>query len=1437
MFVNEKLNNHLATSSTVKTQSAVIAEWNMNFPDNISKIGNYRYRPTAGTSSIYSFIPNSYDPNDTGKYYTGATDADVVLDGAIDNDNSLILFKSPKDKEKLLYSLEDCFGRFRPRSGINKVRYGVTQYLHQSNSEMAARPRYYMSHKDDKFKYWTSYRTEDGAEVGIANIVRNNQYYINDAAPFVVYENAVPSNRVIIKMQTSVGTVSTGNLNTLSSSIPDPLFGDANSTTPRKWKVQYLENNSWVDAISFEQNDLRSDGSSIVGPDGYVEIAYGLKLPLAYRDIFIDNGSIASLTLLPTQSTNGNAFLVKENANDVGTYYIWLDGGYDSFVPEYGWYLLDAGVTQTTPFVQELSNPLSYTDSANNKTMYREFQYIGGLRVVVDTMNKVGATLDLIELSPRLSADLSGLTTEFSISKPASDLGISGLPVGQLLASTGSISLFDYNQSFNENNANSIVANYLTRNLQFKFFEVISEVDGINYYVPIKTMYAEEFPSISSDTRSVSISLRDMYLYFESVMAPQILIPDVSLSYAVSILLDSIGFSNYAFKRLANETDVVIPYFYVGPDQSIAQVLQSLAISTQSTMFFDEYNNFVVMSKEYMMPGPDDRATDFIISGSSDSTDSGILENETNKSYIANIVGISSQDRNVYNDGQISYTTRYIQKTQASIKQTYLNDRAKTWIYKPSLLWEVTASETTKSQNEQTATAEAYALSAIPLNSTLSNAVPSVVNRQIVNNVLDFGEGIYWLGRYNGYFYANGEIIKYDAVEYSVSGLAENIWITSTQDYKNYFSKIPFNGKMYATGRVRIYAEPNYETVGDLSLIANGPVAKHGRGQFGTPIVSHSAGIDTYWKSNDNVRGCKMESSYLFGTSVFSGTLTNTEAGTKTGAVIHSDKAKKSLRTDLIKNYFSASYASELTRNAASSIESQTVQSSALVFEGPTFETNESPIDFISYIKKDISSDKNLYKHFGTRMRVVGKIESDSKSWQVASGAMSFFNLDLATPEVSNIITGGSGGIAVSLNSETNVGYYYEIAALSAADTKYFGDNEAKNVANVFFYKVQSDSSGKAIPVKLWSGLTTILVDGGNFVGQERVFAQDDQTVYDIAVEYENVGSSRRFYLYLNDTQIATVLDNSPLPEYKGMALFVRGSSKCMFEHVYALSNNYSQNAGTALTAPVAPIFSKDTLAANQSFSKYAISGIIQSTYLSGISSASTPKYNLYFDEFGTIMREASYFNIRYDKAYPALYAKIAPTFNKLRGYTVSGFLAGAYGAEFLVFNAANTTLRLDENTGNYLRIIGITFTQNSQNELTVDEYFDNKSDFSNAPISKDGVINSTFKAKENYQDIKYSRITHGKNEFSLALDYVQNKDAAESLMSWLTEKIMKPKKSVGVRLFANPTLQLGDIVQIDYSTNGIDQVAAYSSRFVVYNIEYNKTTDGPEMSVYLSEV
>jgi hypothetical protein len=1503
MFQDATLKEHLETSSVIRNESLVIAEWNMNIANNIDKIGNYRYRPTSEIGSIYRNPSLSYDPLDQGNYYTDATFSDVTVDGGFDDSDIPITFVSERKKEELLYSLEDCLFRFRPRSGINKIRYFNNSYTHHSNQDMANRPRYYMAHKDDKFKYWTSYRKESGVERGIATNTVNGLNYIDDAAPFVIYKNSIPVNRIVVKMQTGVGTTDLGPFSNSYETFADPFFGEQNKKTPVRWRIQYLRNNAWQDAISFNENSLRSSGFPIIGEDGYVEVGYGLEIPEQYINSFVVADTLVSEELLPEVGIFGQAYLIKNSSSDLGIYYVWNGSSFESFEPTYNWKLVDGDINNATPYLAEFTNPPQYISGSSSEVQYREFAFVDGIRVVVETMNGLDNTFDLIEMSPRLAANISDKTVSYGISKTASDLGISGMPVGQLLASTGSIQIFDYDNSFSDVNTSSIISRYASQNIQMKFYEIIKNVESYDYYLPVKTMYIEGFPQISSADRMVTISLRDLYFYFESITAPQLLLTNVSLSYAVSTLLDHLGFSNYTFKRVAGESDPIIPYFFVEPQITVAQVLNDLAVSTQSTMFFDEYNNFVVMSKNYTLPSVQERDTDIVLYGSTDFEKNGAYSNKATSEALANIVEISSQDNKIFNDGQVTYTSRYIQKTFRGTQQAELLDRQRNWVYRPVIMWQGAPIETLRPRNGKYETSQ-DSLAAIPLNANLSSALPSVVNHQVIDNVIDLGEGVYYLSRYSGYFYANGEVIKYDAVQYSVPGLAQaddgpNVWVSSAQEYERYFSKIPFNGKIYPTGLIRIYSEPNYETIGESFRLQNGPVAKHGRGQFGTDVTTHFAGIDGYWRATENLYGCSMSSGYLFQSEPsYDNVVQSVGAAGQSTSIGGSSKleAQKTLSTSIIKNFMVSSSLSESEEASLLATDSSTVQASALIMTGKSFVSSENPVDFISYIPKPLT-DK--YTHFGTRMRIVGKDLTNPNRTQSPAGSSTYYTVPGSSPDKSISIGASSGGIGVMLNPETNNGYFFEIAALT---------DPSSLVDNIFFYKTVRntkadytisspisanllsgvltataagqlsiggitpgvgervlilESAGSqiagyyvvtspgsesfpwimrkdenAIPVKLWGSFSSgIVTDTGTFVGMSRTIDTEITNVYDLAVEYENIGNTRRFYLYINNRIIATVDDPSPLPIYNNMALFVRGSARCMFENLYALGNNYAQNTTFALDTPAKSVYGNQEIKASDALKKYAMSGVVQSSYLSGISPSEPPKFKMYYEEFGAIMREVAYYNVQYDKAYPALYAKLQFRPVKTKSIVVSGFMAGAYGAEFLVFNATDSALILNEN-GADIAIQGITFTQESSSEFTVDEYFSRKSDFSNISFVEDPLVSSPQIARDLYQDIKVSRLTYGKSAFNLDAKYVQTADDAASLMAWMIQKVMKPRKAIGARIFSNPMIQLGDIVQISYNDNaGNPQVAAASSRFVVYNIEYSRSSDGPDMTLFLSEV
>jgi hypothetical protein len=651
---------------------------------------------------------------------------------------------------------------------------------------------------------------------------------------------------------------------------------------------------------------------------------------------------------------------------------------------------------------------------------------------------------------------------------------------------------------------------------------------------------------------------------------------------------------------------------------------------------------------------------------------------------------------------------------------------------------------------------------------------------------------------------------------------------------------------MFPTGRVRIYSEPYYENVNESAILKNGDVRVHGRNQFGTEITSHSAGLNPYWSDNNNTYGLKMYSDLIFSNKP-TASIVNPAISTTQRVELPeiNTVARKSKRNGIIKNFMSSKVFSDGEVNNLLVTDSGTVQSSALVITGPASDPIvPSPRDFVSYVYKDLSTNFS-FRSFGTRMRIVGKVNRNSG--QIANGSSNYFSLQSPSNPSSFGVNASSGGMGIMVDPTNGSGYYFEIASLNETniDSYIQADNSEEvnsTLHNIIFYKVNKNvkvgdtANSPATPIKLWGGLSNILVDSGFFVGQDRIATTEESTVYDLSIEYESLsGGGIRFYLYINNILIQIVNDTNPLPIKTSMALFVRGSSHCMFENMYALDDLVAKNTNSQISQ-TNNVFDENGISTSEFLRKYAISGMVQSTYLTGISPDTNTQYKVYFEEFGTIMRECAHFNIKYDLAYPSFYSKIARTFSNDRGYTVSKFYGGAYESEFLIFNSSDKAIVLDETTGNYLRILGITFTQNTTQVLSVDKYFNKLSNYSD-PSYQGNEITSPNISLQKYNKIKASRSRYGLKEFSLESMYIQSEDDANSLMGWLIEKTMEPRREIVINTFPMPHLQLGDIVTIDYMMPGEIEYVDPETRFVVQDISYSRSLDGPGQSIKVVEI
>lgn len=1456
MFNDPYLLQHLdVDKQTVTVETGCFAELNQNDLTNIETVGVFRLGDYPEWAlKQWGVNPDTYV-------------AHALLPTNIKTDADYVDFQyAAKHKKSDYFSLIDCFTEFRPRSGIVKmVQPFTTGQTFVDDFKSMKRPRYYAPTTKDAFKYWSSWDTDRGQYVGLSD----GNGAISNAAPFVVYKQPIAANKICVKIQTGIGeTVSTQRSNL---SKGDPLSNPANSNIPRRWKIQYLDiHNTWQDAIEFRDYD-----PDVLDPaSGIVDLSYMVKNPsdLDFPN-FCFKGYVPTLAHLPYVGRYAEAFCVGRDQNNVGNIYIWTGTDWVDYGRiDFHWQLANYTINPEDYSVKTLVDPPYYNTSGGNDASdeYSEFVMMRGLRILVYEMLAPNKPFDLIELSPRLFINLSPYVMQYSVDK-AIGPDDTTLPVGGLFVSNGTLVLSNMDLFLNREMAfnadthkGSIISGRLRRNTKILFYEIIRNVDvgGVDYdkFVPVKNLYVVEKPLVVSGTEDISITLRDFNFRFEEIKCPRLVLKDCSLTKAVATTLDWAGFSNYIFhfgERYGYAADMspmdsVIPYYFINDTISVAEALENLAIATQCAMFFDEYNNFVVMPREHF-----DDAPVYTLRGSDN---------------LVNIESIESISSSVIADASIKFTHRDLarstlplQNPTAEQKLTRATGEASNVMaYKVAQLW--TADNLS---NHKT-------LSSGPLNTDLSAAVPVYDPSRpdtVANNTMD-------IGLYSEYFpfqgmvYMNGEVVRYDAKQYVISG--RNMWVSSQEHLTELTARSSFtmpdgSGQMiFPTGLLRIYTELTKTSTGQVS------VSKHGRGMFGTQITSHTADPVEWLASPvyvikdqalDSLYGVgALNNTYEYGKQDFSSgenssytVLTNdAKATTYIYNSVHSRNSETAL------NPLSITPANVNQLNADRRI----MKSSALSFGGP----DTSDANHI-YMKTKVLNGAN-YNLFGARIGIIGHSDFESDQATVVQSPIGTMQLGTyaldseTTAENASAVMGAGGGLAFMVNRNytgdgrhtSNDGYYFEIMALNAeylisSET----GEESSMFANVNFYKINraavtsGDDEGAQynVPVKLWSTYAPIKVTDGSQTARDRLIPSES-SVYDLAVEVKQTGAAngiaRTFHLYLNDALIGVVEELggstgyfpewSPNNEHMEFGLFVRGSSQIQVEHLYAV--------GTSNLQP-APIFiDRNILSRPRAFRQFSPSGMFSTAAINGNGVAN----QTYFEEFGTLAREVRHIKAEFDM-FPILLSKMSPRQVFDRAFSVSGYYSDPYGADFLLWSQADRLLDLTS-AETSLSISGIPFEDSQEQTITLDDYLLGRYD----GADKNAAYTSEITLRNTLLSLRASGQTE---KIELASMYIQNRPYALKMLKWLAGFVGQDRTVITLKAFAVPHLQIGDIITLDYDipyyidgpleaseTDDLtdpDYVNDYLSfkdngeRFIIQSISIDRGEEGPDYTLKLVQL
>lgn len=374
-----------------------------------------------------------------------------------------------------------------------------------------------------------------------------------------------------------------------------------------------------------------------------------------------------------------------------------------------------------------------------------------------------GRVIGVIELSARWIKDISSDVVTFDIAKESSSNTEDILPVGFITANSlvlkilnydaATAKIVEYNRSISQFDSSLI---YICKNAELKphikvYHSQATTVAG-QYDVVEQGIYYADSWSIDSYAEA-NITSIDNSKYLMESMAPDILCEDYPVTAIIRRLLDSVGFTNYTFNLVENDTSIpTIAYWWTDDTRSVWEHLQELCRDIQMNAIFDDNGILQFYSREYLY---------------SKSTVKWDFCYYQNGSKLPNIIDINKKEIASANEVKILW--------QTYLSSSYVGDSGSLWTSPTSFL---------------SAGALLYEISETATEADLNNL--SNNGLQIDTRIADRYSQYQSIFNFNGYIMIQSEIFEFDAIQYQYVAKNDNtdtfipVWITSQADISKY---------------------------------------------------------------------------------------------------------------------------------------------------------------------------------------------------------------------------------------------------------------------------------------------------------------------------------------------------------------------------------------------------------------------------------------------------------------------------------------------------------------------------------------------------------------------------------------------------------------------------------------------------------------------------
>lgn len=225
---------------------------------------------------------------------------------------------------------------------------------------------------------------------------------------------------------------------------------------------------------------------------------------------------------------------------------------------------------------------------------------IRGIKIVVAKTNVPSANLNVIEISARLQTDLTpyiiDYSTDFTMSEPSLIT-----PLGTCSSNQATVSLSNIDGRFDNDRANlrdsgltNMFYGIIDKNIQMRM-DVGIDVNGTTEWNRSFTMSVDEWGS--QNEVDTSVTLKDSSKFLQEVKPTSSLYQGLTVAGIVWRLCDSVGFNNYTISANALNDNHFVDFYWTDNAKSVWEHFQDLAQSTQTAIYFDEFDQLQVLPR------------------------------------------------------------------------------------------------------------------------------------------------------------------------------------------------------------------------------------------------------------------------------------------------------------------------------------------------------------------------------------------------------------------------------------------------------------------------------------------------------------------------------------------------------------------------------------------------------------------------------------------------------------------------------------------------------------------------------------------------------------------------------------------------------------------------------------------------------------------------